>query len=536
MFKACARFWTGVVVAAAGVALTCPIAASDLSTSPNSATPLRQSDPPPDSRPAPPKAGDGIYVAVNSGSTCTFKTNGPIRLDLKIARYVGETDADGRLKDPAGLVAAGVIEPEATLEMPVWDIDSYHQPGATFRPEVNSLSINGRRRGILIGGDSRWELNKFTVPLQNLRFPVQPGGAPGNNEIVIHIDTANGAPHWCTAIEWVALRLKSMAPVVLVHGNNSNPGFFDRQGCTAGLRQAKVPYVLGPKLETAPTRGVGGNGEVLAAAFSAVASQQASSGIHILAHSKGGLDARWAIDLLNAKRIRLSTYSLSTLSTPHLGTVLANLRDEMAKLADLNVAVELVGFRIFAQLVAETIAPDAGLPSLTTTSAALLAEQTRQTAFTPAVYVAADADRNGNRKIDTDSNNVEFLDLANENRQLMDILQNDAGRAATVIDILYQSLGNTSGIDVVYSSKETALGTAVVGRIFAIRTSEWRPNDTLVPMFSGLAQGPQPWPAEIRLAYASAEGRNHSNVASAEVCRAVAQEIISIDRRIGGMR
>lgn len=536
MFKASMRCWTAAVFLASAVSVSLPVAASDFSVLPNAPTPHRQSDPPPGSTPKPPKAVDGIYVAENLGSTCAFETGSPIRINLKIPRYVGETTADGRLKDPAGAVAAGVIAPDATLEIPIWDIDNSVPPHWPFRPEVNIAYINGNRLGILTGSDSQWSRNTFTVPLNHLRFPVQPGGEPGNNLITIDIDSANGDPNWCTAVEWVSLTLKSMAPIVLVHGNNSDPGFFDRQGCTAGLRQAKVPYILGPQLPTAPTLGQGGNGEALAAALHAIASRQTSSGVHVLAHSKGGLDSRAAIQSLGEWQPRVVPSSLATLSTPHLGTLLANLRDEMARLANAGVAVEFFGFPRFADLVAEKTEADAGLSSLTASGTDLLTAQTPRARFTPTVYVAADADRNGNKKIDTHGDNIEFIALANENIPLKDILNSSAGRAAIVVDRLYQTLAKTADISVQYSSKDTEFGNVSVAKIFAIRASEWRPNDTLVPTYSGLAQAAQPWQAEARLIYAGADGKNHSDVASAAVCSAVAQQLINIDRRAGGMR
>jgi triacylglycerol esterase/lipase EstA (alpha/beta hydrolase family) len=491
---------------------------------------------PPDAPPArrAPSAQEGVFVVKDRPRTCVFKTSGPIRITLPIPRYVGETNADGRLKDPTGMIAAGVIQPTARLEAPIWDMDSRAPEGARFAPEVDEIFINGHRLGVLRGNDQQWEDNNFVVPIEHLRFPTRPGGAPGNNEILIQIDTANPDVNWCTAVEWVALHLKAMAPVVLVHGNNSNPEFFERQGCAAGLREAKIPFVLASKLPTAPT--TGSNGELLASELPSIATKAGSRGLHLLAHSKGGLDSRWAIQVISDRRTPLTIYSMSTLSTPHLGTMLADLRHNMERLSNANVAVELVGFPIFAQLVAESVGPDEGLSSLTTAGTAELTRLTRPTAHVAAVYVAADADRNGNKKIDTHANNVEFVDLANENTPLMDMLRSNAERAANVIDILYQSLATVSEVVVRESSKETERGTVSVGRIIATRSGEWNTNDTLVSTRSGLAQVEPPWSAAARLVYTGANGRNHSNVASAAVCTAVAQEIIQIDRQIGGMR
>ena len=39
----------------------------------------------------------------------------------------------------------------------------------------------------------------------------------------------------CTAVAWAALRIKIVSPVILIHGNESEGAFFDRQGFKYGL-------------------------------------------------------------------------------------------------------------------------------------------------------------------------------------------------------------------------------------------------------------------------------------------------------------
>src|SRR5206468_2437691 len=104
----------------------------------------------------------------------------------------------------------GFLSPNATLTMPVYDIDVPY--------EVDNVSINGHALGALTGSNNTWKSNQFTVPIQYLKFP-QEGGAPADNVISIDIDVANGG--WCMSVDWTELKFKAIAPIFLVHGTNA---------------------------------------------------------------------------------------------------------------------------------------------------------------------------------------------------------------------------------------------------------------------------------------------------------------------------
>jgi triacylglycerol lipase len=54
---------------------------------------------------------------------------------------------------------------------------------------------------------------------------------------------------------------------------------------------------------------------------------------HIIAHSMGGLDSRWMLSPVNPNRIQAPIRSLTTISTPHRGSPIADLIDAPEKLA-----------------------------------------------------------------------------------------------------------------------------------------------------------------------------------------------------------
>ena len=56
---------------------------------------------------------------------------------------------------------------------------------------------------------------------------------------------------------------------------------------------------------------------------------------HSIAHSMGGLDSRWMLSPVNPDRIQSPIRSLTTISTPHLGSPIADIVDSPEKLRSL---------------------------------------------------------------------------------------------------------------------------------------------------------------------------------------------------------
>jgi triacylglycerol lipase len=91
--------------------------------------------------------------------------------------------------------------------------------------------------------------------------------------------------------------------------------------------------VLTPVLD--PTRGIESRGgqlrDQINAAF-ANGSIDPTQKTHIIAHSIGGLDSRWMLSPVNPNRIQAQIRSLTTISTPHHGSPIADLIDSREKL------------------------------------------------------------------------------------------------------------------------------------------------------------------------------------------------------------
>jgi triacylglycerol lipase len=124
--------------------------------------------------------------------------------------------------------------------------------------------------------------------------------------------------------------------VVLVHGIL---GFRERFGVeyfrgVAEHFRAKDLTVLVPELD--PTQGIEFRGNQLCnqinSAFSN-GSLHPQEKTHIIAHSMGGLDSRYVLSPVSGKQLRSPVHSLTTISTPHRGSLIADLID---KPEDLN--------------------------------------------------------------------------------------------------------------------------------------------------------------------------------------------------------
>ena len=118
--------------------------------------------------------------------------------------------------------------------------------------------------------------------------------------------------------------------VVLVHGIL---GFREKfgieyfRGVVEHLRE-KGAQVHVPELD--PTRGIEFRGDQLRDQITAayrVGLLDPHQNTHIIAHSMGGLDSRYMLSPANAARIQLPMRSLTTISTPHLGSPIADIID-----------------------------------------------------------------------------------------------------------------------------------------------------------------------------------------------------------------
>lgn len=127
--------------------------------------------------------------------------------------------------------------------------------------------------------------------------------------------------------------------IVLVHGIL---GFREKFGIEyfRGVAEhftEKGFKVLVPILD--PTRGIEFRGGQLRDQINAAyakGSIDPNQKTHIIGHSMGGLDSRWMLSPVNPNRIRAPIRSLTTISTPHQGSPIADLIDAPEKLTDFG--------------------------------------------------------------------------------------------------------------------------------------------------------------------------------------------------------
>lgn len=489
----------------------------------------------------PPKANDITFVVDASpglDTPCTFRGGGPLRFSIKTTRFIAPTNADGTLIDTAGLVAAGIVGATAKLTMPGFDVDSAAVPPPPIQPERDRVLLNGQQIGFLAGVNNAWVMNSFEIPIERLRFPARgaAGAAPTpmDNQIEIHIDTANADEVWCTAVDWAALAIKALSPVILVHGNNSNGGFYDRMGFTATLRTRKIPFDNSISM---PTDTVAAHATLLDTLIPGLAKSFGADSVHLVAHSKGGLDSRdYLARHQPAHDADFKVLSLTTLSTPHNGSVLADVKVEYEAAAARANLVNFNGFPGMVGALARLTGLDAGTPNLTTgfTTGFNAGNLGLLPAATTFNTVSADADTNGNAAMDSTPD--EYADLRTESAALANIHGVNVATARGIVNAMYQTLRTTSGVTVAFTTR------TVFGRpVFTTATITAVPqaavgNDTLVTIPSGQGAGGLAGRVANNHTFSGTAGRNHSNVANGGVASTVLPWIFDIERRNGDLK
>lgn len=156
----------------------------------------------------PPRVGSGPQPVAVSDTTflvdqgasldtsCRFRDEGAVTIEILITRVVGEVNNNGYLLNPQQLINGGVVSAKATLRIPMYDID--------LPDEVDEVWFNGVRLAQLTGADETWGMNTFQIPIDQVKFPTPPSilpdipspavPSPAMNQVVIKIDTASSAP------------------------------------------------------------------------------------------------------------------------------------------------------------------------------------------------------------------------------------------------------------------------------------------------------------------------------------------------------
>lgn len=364
----------------------------------------------------PPEEKLGTYV-VNSGpgldTGCTYRSGGPLVIRLRIPKVVNDSqlNGDGTLKNAAELVRNRVLSAQAVLRFPVFDIDDKANTGGQYAPEVDRVSFNGRFKKVLAGFNNTWTDDSIIVPIEELRFGQ-------DNELRIDIDTANAGSgeYWCMAVDWVAAEFEATPPYVLAHGISADRSTWEGASAVGVLAALDRMGVLYNRFSLGT--GQDGNGSVAANArelnqqIAAWLRPMKADRVHIIAHSKGGLDSQH----LQALAPDFKIMSLSTLSTPHLGSVAADLSIIQKRSADekINTGADPNGFAS-QYLDTWTFGQGPQLPGLrdlTTYAATAALSSGLRGNVANTFTVGANADGNGNNTLEAGEINPLFPGVA----------------------------------------------------------------------------------------------------------------------------
>jgi triacylglycerol esterase/lipase EstA (alpha/beta hydrolase family) len=191
------------------------------------------------------------------------------------------------------------------------------------------------------------------IPIQYVKFAqrvaVGQSPTPGVNTIAVSIDGifSNGN----AGVNLGNLAFHAMPPIVLVHGIRAAEDWFPNNGFTAPLDEAKVPYDYAVKqgFTSLDPGTIADTGQTLSDAIPAIAAEFGASHVHIVAHSKGGLWSRYFLKFGEPASLtapssptNIGVLSLTTLDTPHNGSILADIAATVTETIRLDALVNPV--------------------------------------------------------------------------------------------------------------------------------------------------------------------------------------------------
>jgi len=486
---------------------------------------------------------------------------GTLVIQIPVTRYCGPVDANGYLTHASGLIDRGYAKPYANLRMLVYDVD-FNCGGDNCcgdpecRCERNEVRFNGvpvhslhpdNDRWVK-GANEVWRVSDYKIPLSAIKFPHAPGegddGRPHRavNTVEVVIDRL-GAGCWASTVDWVSLKIGIMSPIVLVPGINTDRECFLRQHFEDEPNSLGLPYDrsidFGPGIQGYDDR-IAKNADFLNAHLTEkIVKAYGVDSLHLVCHSKGGLDARaylaqyeppaeW-FRYLDGERHW--TLSLTTIATLHEGSVLA---DVLVQARDATQAVAHIEYRgfpfyLFFNRFVDHFVKDfrPGNHDLTTAAASAFNIENIENLAAARSYFAvwADADQNGNRQIDA---GAEFAGFAEE----------DPDCRPKHASLLYQILGTVSSVETTERWVQNNHWSARVVTISAVpQTGLFTPNDCAVSIYS--AGHPGAFSHLLRSwSYRwGGAGRNHFSI----IDRATAATVIyyylaPTEREIGDLR
>jgi len=493
--------------------------------------------------PEPPDADDRTFISqVMDQQASPGQTE--MMFPVFTTRYAGPTHADnpqnpfigGTLVHANALVSSELAAEYAEIFITAKHVNTSKLHYVAFNGQWLGSTINPVQH--LSNASCGWHTSRFVVRLDRVRFPAAPGNGgpptPKENTIRIVID---GQPD-CLKVHAVWLKVKLMSPIILIHGNGSNPAFFDRQGFMSDLHVGLVrdnTIQLAANLDPA-LRGRGriyDNAEDLRMQLLVLVASYGVDSIHLVAHSKGGLDTR---DFLGRhyETVPFDVLSLTTLSTPHDGSVLADIMETYEAFLRTDFGVRFSGsFPTGAQLLSRLVlGNDEGRVDLTVkATAAFNAENVRvlpeDVQFNT---LAADADRDGTGTLNT-LGEIDMLHLEDQSLTLLPPLG-----AILAVNHVYQILRQVERVDVQLDTRFDASGVLVrTAHVIGIAPALPSGNDALVTLRSGRGDGGFNELVSNHRPFIGALGRNHATIADVAVY-AILSWLVARERTIGDLR
>jgi hypothetical protein len=498
-----------------------------------------------------PKASDRVFV-IDEGpgldTGCVNSTASPLRISLMVDRVIDKTSTNGIISQQKAqsLIQKGYLSEFVTISLPVFDVD-------LAEGEIDKVFLNGFEIGILTGSNDTWKLNEYRVPIWQLKFGTldpQGGDARATENIIeIQIDVGGDSTMWCTGADWAAASFKTLSPTIFVHGNGSNGDFFSKNGrMTNYFDEIGVPYDNSINFDP-PSNSIEANAAQLASKLPKIADRFGVDSFHLIAHSKGGLDTRYFLQFLYPIFLskNYTILSLTTLGTPHNGSVGADVRTSYTDAVRKQASVEFRNISRFTALANKYVLGEDNDPAhayLRTDYAAqfngynlaglaaLKADGTLKAKF---YTISADADQNNSHDIDQES---EFIELLQDDSKLQDIY-NRYGSALTefAVDGAYQLMRSTKEARVQYVQARTFFGRPYTKAIIN-GFPNFSPvgNDVLVTLRSGSGEDTFKQLTTSRAEFTGASGKNHSSIAGRLSGETAIVWILAAEREEGDLK
>lgn len=496
---------------------------------------------------APPTGNDRTFVTALSStevlaSTSTF---------VDVTRYSGPVDpTTGTLLNTVARVNNGTLGPYARLRIAACGVDcqsptSCAEPFAVFFNGVGVKQLWSPNSAHLQGHPNNpWYVSDFNIPIGKVKFPASRGvdgnpPDPARNVVDIH---SAGAGEFLS-IAWIILEIETMSPIILIHGNNSNGEFFVRQGLTGGLNNE---FLLVDNSINLPTDSIRNNAAKLNSFLASpdipeIIRSFGVDSVHLVAHSKGGLDAREYLARYQPDHEdEFKVLSLTTLSTPHNGSVLADISVITDNVVTRCAKVDFANQPGLLEELADIIGVDEGTAELQVSRSRTFNEVNLPLLPDSPVYnvVVGEADTNNNFMIDNTPD--EYAALRTENTSLNSVynwtLIGPSSARKIVDKYMYQVLRKTRAVQ--FKSELIAMGfprSTVIIQYESLPTPAPALNDTLVTYESGEGIGTF-WKKVEGIGFVDEQyGRNHANIAHAGTASTLKTWLKSIETQRGDL-